>query len=223
MSILFDKPILCPILVGREPYLDSLKKHLDEARNGHGQTFLLAGEAGIGKSRLVTEAKAWAQQNSFAILQGNCFEPDSSLPYAPMLDLIRGFIAVLSAEKLKPFAPELIKLIPELDALILDITVSPALEPMQEKKRYFQTLDRFITGNTSGSLVIIEDIHWGDDTSLEFLLHFARRISNIPIFLLLTYRNDELNPSLSHFLADLDHARVASINQPRSMCRNPEK
>ena len=210
MSILFDKPVLCPILVGRAAYIDLLKQRLDEAHNGQGQTLLLAGEAGIGKSRLVTEVKTWAHEYGLMILQGNCFEPDRVLPYAPILDLLKGFISVYSAEKLKYFAPELVNLMPELSVLLPDVTPSTALEPTREKKRYFQTLDKFITEQTVGSLVIIEDLHWCDDTSLEFLLQFARRISNTPILLLLTYRNDELNPSLRHFLADLDHTRLAS-------------
>ena len=199
-------------MVGRTSYLDLLKQRLDEARGGHGQTLLLAGEAGIGKSRLVAEAKAWAHQNGLAIFQGNCFEPDRVLPYAPILDLLRDFIASHSAEALKPYTPELVKLIPELGVILPNITPSPSLEPAQEKQRYFQTLNEWISfaGGPTGSLVIVEDIHWCDDTSLEFLLYFAHRISSSPILLLLTYRNDELNPSLRHFLADLDHARLAS-------------
>jgi len=197
-------------MVGRASYLDLLEQRLNEACKGHGQTLLLAGEAGIGKSRLVTEAKAWADQNSMAILQGNCFEPDRMLPYAPILDLLRAFIASHSAEPLQPFASELVKLLPELGMLLLDIAPSPPLEPAQEKQRLFQTLDQVIMGKAGGSLVIIEDIHWCDDASLEFLLHLARSISKTPILLLLTYRNDELNSALRHFLADLDHARLAS-------------
>ena len=195
MSVSFDKPILCPIMVGRGSYLDVLKHHLDETQSGHGQIVLLAGEAGIGKSRLVAEAKAWGQQKGLLILQGNCFEPDHLLPYAPILDLIRGFIPSHPIERLKPFASEFAKLIPELNWLLPDIKPSPSLDPVQEKKRYFQTLDEFITKQAAGSLIIIEDIHWCDDISLEFFLHFARQISNIPILLLLTYRNDEINSS----------------------------
>jgi DNA-binding CsgD family transcriptional regulator len=210
MSLIVDKPLLCPILVGRQSYLDLLKQHLDEARKGQGRAFLLAGEAGIGKSRLVTEAKAWASENDVLILQGNCFEPDRTLPYAPILDLLRGFIEAHSAKTLRSFAPELVKLLPELGMLIPDVIPSPGLEPAQEKRRYFQTLDDFIKGRNIASLLIVEDIHWCDDTSLEYLLYLAHRISNTPLLLLLTYRNDEFNPSLRHFLADLDHARLAN-------------
>jgi len=62
--------------------------------------------------------------------------------------------------------------------------------------------------------IVIEDIHWCDDTSLEFLLHFARRIASRnapqPVLLLLTYRSDEVHPALQHFLAELDRARLAT-------------
>ncbi|MCI0608000.1 MAG: hypothetical protein L0Z71_02925 [Anaerolineae bacterium] len=111
---------------------------------------------------------------------------------------------------LEPFASDLAKLVPELGISLPNVAPSSPLEPAQEKLRYFQTLNNFIEEGSLGSLVIIEDIHWCDDTSLEYLLHFAPRIPKISSLLLLTYRNDELNPSLRHFLADLDHARLAS-------------
>lgn len=210
MHLSLNNPVLCPILVGRAPYLDVLHQRLNEAQRGHGQTLLLAGESGIGKSRLVAEAKKWANQNGLMIFQGNCFESDQVLPYAPILDLLRTYMRSHSLGPLEPFASDLAKLVPELSTSLPNIVPSSPLEPAQEKLRYFQTLNNFIEEEPLGSLVIIEDIHWCDDTSLEYLLHFAHRISNLSSLLLLTYRNDELNPSLHHFLADLDHARLAS-------------
>jgi DNA-binding CsgD family transcriptional regulator len=216
MAALFDKPILCPILVGRAPYLDSLEQRLQRVRDGQGQTLLLAGEAGIGKSRLVAEAKSVATQQSFTLLQGNCFEPDRGLPYAPVLDLLRTFIARHSLEPLRPFTSELVKLLPELGPLLPDTVPTPPLAPEQEKRRHFQTLTRFLLqgGDRPGTtlLVIVEDLHWCDDTSLEFLLYFARQIAAQPVWLLLTYRHDEAqtHPALRHFLADLDRERLAS-------------
>jgi len=210
MSTLLDRPLLCPILVGREKYLDVLEQHLGEARNGHGHTLLMAGEAGVGKSRLVTEAKVWGHQNGIEILRGNCFELDRMLPFGPILDLLRGYTKVHSAEKLKSAATELVKRLLDVRLPTPEIHPMPSLDPSQEKQRYFQALDELFIENTSGLLLIVEDIHWCDDTSLEFLLHFARQISTTPILLLLTYRNDELHASLVHFLAVLDQARLAS-------------
>ncbi|MCI0550824.1 MAG: AAA family ATPase, partial [Anaerolineae bacterium] len=221
----FDKPVLCPVMVGRASNLDLLKQRIDEARGGHGQAFLLAGEAGIGKSRLVAEAKAWGQQNGFVILQGNCFEPDLISPYAPILDLLRTFIASGSAKTLKPFSSELVKLLPELATLFPKIKATSSLEPEQEKRQYFQVLNQLLSG-TDGSprLIVLEDLQWCDDTSLEFLLSFARRLSSQSILLLLTYRSDEVHPALHHFLAELDRGRLAvEINLNRLQTTDVEE
>ncbi|MBI3241906.1 MAG: AAA family ATPase [Chloroflexi bacterium] len=230
MAALLEKTILCPVLIGRTPYLNSLSQRLEQIREGQGQVILLAGEAGIGKSRLAAETKALARQGGFTVLQGNCFEPDRVLPYAPWLDLLRGFVASHDETALHPFAPELIKLLPELGGVLPEMRPTPVLEPEQEKRRHFQTLTQFLIGLVGADLrvgppmdkrmgkhaglplqmIVIEDLHWCDDTSLEFLLYFARHLVNSPILLLLTYRSDEPTPGLTHFLAELDRARLAA-------------
>ena len=83
-------------------------------------------------------------------------------------------------------------------------------DPEQEKHRLFAALTQFFTGQAMKQpvLLIIEDIHWSDDTSLEFLYYLARRCSAHPLLLLLTYRSDEVRPNLRHFLAQLDRERL---------------
>ena len=93
MAVAFTKPIICPILIGRTPVLTNLQSLMDQVRGGQGQVVLLSGEAGIGKSRLVTEAKIYASAQGFLLLQGNCFPTDLSYPYAPLLDLLRSVAA----------------------------------------------------------------------------------------------------------------------------------
>ena len=90
MATLFETPIVCPALFGRERQLDLLSRLLEQARAGRGHTGLIVGEAGIGKSRLLAELKATAIEQGLVILQGRCFEPDRVLPYTPLLDLLRG-------------------------------------------------------------------------------------------------------------------------------------
>jgi len=84
------------------------------------------------------------------------------------------------------------------------------LDPEQEKRRRFETLARFFTAQAVKQPVflIVEDLHWSDDTSLEFLHYLARRCSAHPLLLLLTYRSDEVHSSLRHFLAQLDRERL---------------
>ncbi len=127
------------------------------------------------------------------ILQGNCFEPDRTLPYAPLLDLLDTFIGSLPPTDipaaLGTAATDLAKLIPALAPLIPDLAPAPALDTEQEKRHLFQALAQFFLrlAEASPLLVIIEDIHWCDDTSLDFFLFLARRIVHAPIVVVFTY------------------------------------
>src|SRR6185437_11650468 len=87
MASSIDTPIVCPVIVGRAPLLVALDAHLAAARDGRGGTVVIAGEAGIGKSRLVTEVRTREAARDMLVLVGRCFEPDRVLPYAPLLDM----------------------------------------------------------------------------------------------------------------------------------------
>jgi predicted ATPase len=210
--------ILCPVLIGRVSQLETLYRLIEQVIRSAGNIALVAGEAGIGKSRLVNEARNQAAQYGFRLLQGSCFEPDRALPYAPVLDLLHTFSASHSDHEIAgafgTAASELIKLVPELATLLGGATPSPTLEPEAEKRRLFNALAQFFTERESSErsplMIIIEDLHWSDDTSLEFLLYLARRIAPKPILLLLTYRTEETNPALDHFLVDLNRERLAT-------------
>jgi DNA-binding CsgD family transcriptional regulator/tetratricopeptide (TPR) repeat protein len=214
--------VLCPLLIGRAVDLESLDRALQTVGPGKGQTVLIAGEAGVGKTRLVAETKARASQLRFSILQGNCFEHDPALPYAPLLDLLRAFPAATLPEEMARTVDEdgeIARLILELSPSFPNHAPLTALEPEQEKRRLFQALAQWFIRHVgraqadrlqSPLLVIVEDLHWSDDTSLEFLLFLARRVTTQPILLLLTFRSDQLNPELEHFLGSLDRERLAS-------------
>jgi DNA-binding CsgD family transcriptional regulator len=220
MAAPFTRSIICPVFIGRGLYIDALVQLIEQACSGHGQTVLIAGEAGIGKTRLVAEALATlrssrSQDRTPMVLQGRCFELDRSLPYAPLLDLLRSFLASHSpndlAAALDPTASALVKLLPELADLLPGPAPGSMLEPEQEKLQLFQALTRFFTRLSVGQplLVVVEDVHWSDDTSLEFLLYLARRVASQRVLLLLTYRSEEEHPVLTPFLAALDHERLA--------------
>lgn len=213
--MLLDKPVVSPILVGRAPYVESLRRLLSQARSGHGRVALISGEAGIGKTRLVAEAKTEGRREGFLFLQGQCFEQDRAVPYAPLLDLLRTFIATRSADQVAhlfaPAAVEVVKLLPELASLLHDAPSPPQLEPEEEKRRLFRGLIQLFPSlaTVQPLLLVFEDLHWSDDTSLEFLLRLARRIDSQQTLLLLTYRSEELRPVLNHFLAELDREHLA--------------
>src|SRR6266508_2471670 len=176
MAAPFETSVVCPILIGREMQLDALDRLIAQASGGQGQAALIAGEAGTGKSRLAAETKARASRQGFAVLQGRCFEPDRVLPYAPLIDLLRAFLASGSSEEiagaLGPTAPELVKPLPELANILPGLAPSPAMEPEQNRRRIAQAFVQFFAqlAGRGPLLVIVEDLHWSDETSLDVLL-----------------------------------------------------
>lgn len=216
MAQAFERPIVCPTVVGRERQLDTLFGLLERLTVGSGATLLLSGEAGIGKTRLAAETKAHALAKGVQVFQGNCFEPDRALPYAPMVDLLRRtFAACLPEEvvaKVGPAAPEVVKLLPELATILPNATPNPRLPPEQEKRWLFEALTATLLRcvEDGPAMIIIEDLHWCDDVGLEFLLHLARRGAAVPLVLLVTYRSDEVHAGLRHLLAELDRERLAT-------------
>jgi tetratricopeptide (TPR) repeat protein len=213
MVVPLNKSVVCPVVIGRTIELTTIHELIESTKSGQGQIALLSGEAGIGKSRLVMEAKTYAT-HSMCILQGNCFESDQSYPYAPVLDILRTFF---DTHALKDFlqssgsvATEFIKLFPELDNGLFDISVLSEGDPQQEKRRLFATLAQFFMYQASKQpvLLIVEDLHWADDSSLEFLLYLSRRCTNQPILMIFTFRNDEVHANLRHWLAQIARERL---------------
>ncbi len=86
---MLNQPMLCQSLVGRSAYFADIDRLLDAASQGQRQLVLLSGEAGIGKSRLTAEIRTRAAACTFVTLVGQCFPSDRTVPYAPILDLLR--------------------------------------------------------------------------------------------------------------------------------------
>ncbi|HEX6547496.1 MAG TPA: AAA family ATPase [Candidatus Dormibacteraeota bacterium] len=216
MSWTVGQSVVSPIVVGRAPLLAALDELLGQAIGGAGRIGVLAGEAGVGKSRLVDEVKRRAQVRGVALLEGHCFEPDRTLPYGPLLDLLRAHLRGRAGDEVAGAlglgAPHLAQLLPELANLVPRPTSTPALDPELEKRRVFEALCGFVIdlAATRPLLVVVEDLHWSDATSLEFLPHLARRVDGVPVLLLLTYRDDEVDANLARFLASLDRQRLAT-------------
>jgi len=218
MTAPFHQSFVCPVLIDRVSELATLQTLIDQANSRQGQVALLSGEAGIGKSRLVTELKTYAASLDFFLVQGNCFPTDHAIPYAPLLDLLRSSLAGHSlatpAAEMMQVAQAFLPLLPDVGHLLPDVPPVPpltSLDPEQEKRRRFEILADFLTAQAVERPVflIVEDLHWSDDISLEFLHYLARRCSVYPLLLLLTYRSEEVLPGLRHFLAQLDRERLA--------------
>lgn len=209
------KTLLTSVFVGRRDELNQLGVVLNAVQGGGGQCVLVSGEAGIGKSRLLAEIKGQAKQLGFKLLNGRCFEQDRSFPYAPLVDMLRPFFAQSVAsdylDALGPLAPEIIKLLPELEPHLSVPISGSSLDSEIEKRQLFEGLTSFFwhQAEVGPLLIVVEDLHWSDLASLEFLLHLVRRIAGKPISLLLTSRIAGAQTGLSELLAGLDREPIA--------------
>ncbi len=218
MPATFDQPLICPKLIGRDDDLDALRRVAAGVPTGAGQTVLVVGEAGIGKSRLVREFARGLEHDGWVVQQGHCFERDRLLPYAPFLDLLRTLLTTQTPPEIErslgPALPDLARLLPELTLQ----PPEPSGDPEQDKHRTFHALLGVLSRLAARQplLLVVEDLHWADETSLELLAMLARRVSREPILLLGTRRDDEAGGDLGSLLNELDRGRLAvNLRLPR--------
>lgn len=196
--------------IGRSEELEQLNDLLAAVQAGAGRCVLVSGDAGIGKSRLIAEVEARARKRAFTTLAGRCFEQDRSFPYAPLIDMLRPFFAEEARadllDALGPSAAELVKLLPELASRLPPPRAAPPIAAEAEKRRLFDALTwLFLRQSKTGQLLlVVEDLHWSDEASLEFLLHLVRRAADHPLLLLLSYRTAEVQAGMVELLAGLD-------------------
>ena len=83
MTGMLVRPVVCPIAIGREAEIAALREQLQRSRRGGGQAVLVSGDAGVGKSRLLDEAAAFAAELGYQVVRAACFETGTTAPYAP--------------------------------------------------------------------------------------------------------------------------------------------
>ena len=212
--------LTCPILIGRDSFLQTLRQRFATAQAGQGQIIQISGEAGIGKTRLLREFYAQIESAAPRILQGTCFETDQNLPYAPIAELLQTYVGSLSPEQqqaaIEQAGLDLIRLLPEFAARFSELPNADDAD--QAKRRLHQAITKLLGQlcQPQPLIISIEDLHWCDDTSLEFLLFLARQLKEQPILLVLTYRDDEISAKFARWLAQLVRERLdVELHLPR--------
>jgi DNA-binding CsgD family transcriptional regulator len=180
-------------LVGRDADLGRLVNILMQAEEGAGSIVLISGEAGIGKTRLCTELRRLHQQRGGRALLGRAAPEEASLPYAALADTLRAARraepAVWAAAQAR--AGILWAVAPEL--------ASEASGPERSADRpvLFEALldavDEAASDRTA--LWVLDDIHWADDSTWEFIRYAARRVADLALVLAVTYREEEIGPA----------------------------
>jgi predicted ATPase/class 3 adenylate cyclase len=187
---------LCPVLVGRERELGLLEDALLATLRGEGRVVVLAGDAGMGKTRLATEVSRRAARIGCAALAGSCSEAELALPYLPFAEALGNYLATTDLDQLRvqlgPAARELAQLFPQLGRVR---AAADGGDPAQGKLRLFEAILGLlrIAAAERGLLLVIEDVHWIDASARELLDYLSRRLEQSRIVVLVTYRRGELD------------------------------
>lgn len=180
----FHPPVHLPAddaipFAGRESEVETLRNWLEVARKGQGQTVLLAGDSGVGKTRLALECLQAATSAGMTTLIGAAYEQEGQLPYQPFVE---AFDRYLSEHLDTPITNP-----------ITHFKRQGSDDVQQEHRALFNATAAFLTGLAAHRpvLLILDDLHAADETSLRLFHFLARQTQAAPVILLATYRSDE--------------------------------
>ncbi|GAC1698735.1 MAG: hypothetical protein NVS9B6_09310 [Candidatus Limnocylindrales bacterium] len=189
-----SQQVLCPVVIGRDREAAALDTSLAAAMEGHGRMVLVSGEAGLGKSALMRRFQERVRAQGARLLIGECTEIEARRPFGPFIDALSGADVGLP---------------PELEQ------GGPGALPVAEVERYrvhVAFAERLAEAARERPLVVvIEDLHWGDEATFELVPYLARKLKDDRVLLIATYRSDELHRlhPLNHVLAELSRGRLA--------------
>ncbi|HEX2623555.1 MAG TPA: AAA family ATPase, partial [Phototrophicaceae bacterium] len=175
--------------VGRASEIQHLRNLLKETEAGSGSAWLIGGESGVGKSRLVEEIQIMARVRGIFVLNGHTTQ-EGNAPYnlwRPILKLL------LLSTTLEPEAAAILKsVIPDITGLVgYEVAEAPVLtDASQTRDRLFNTIASLFQKQTQPMLVVLEDLHWASE-SLDLLAHLTPLVRQFPLLIIATYRDDE--------------------------------
>ena len=176
---------------------------------------LLAGEPGIGKTRLLDEIAVRTANQGAVVLRGGASEAEGMPPYLPFLEALGCYIQEAPVDQLRPqvtASPLLASILPELITRLGDLTIPHPLPTEQARFRLYEAIGTFLQaiGLSSVLVLLFDDLHWADTASLDLLYHVARRQSQAHVLIVGAYRDSELEPNaaLRRTIADLSRRRL---------------
>ena len=197
--------------VGRSKEVNKLQVQLESAAKGRGAVVTLAGEAGIGKTRIIEEFAEVARDRGAQVLRGACYGDEWHAPYGPFAEILVSYARKDSGHRLKAIAgtlaASLVRIAPGLRAYI-EIAEEPlAADKDEERHRMVDAMLQFLIGVSRDAplAVVLDDLHWADRGTVAMLQQVARMVDRNPILLVAAYRESEIDPKhpLATVLASL--------------------
>ncbi|HUG13775.1 MAG TPA: AAA family ATPase [Thermomicrobiales bacterium] len=173
----FEPP--SPPIVGRAHEQDILREGLAATLAGRGGLVLIGGEAGIGKTTLVSLLTSEAAQHDALVLVGGCYDLMTTPPYGPWIDLT-------AQHPMGPTDPDLPTVLRRDDTAGAVASMGALFE---EARAAIATLSE-----TRPLVIVLEDLHWADAASIDLLRFVGRHARRLPLLLVATYRSEEVLP-----------------------------
>jgi tetratricopeptide (TPR) repeat protein len=198
--------------VGRESEGSAIRAVIDRALTGNGSIVMLWDGPGVGKSRLAMEMAEYASRNGYLCSVGRCYERDEPFPYLPFVEIIENNLARAASlddyrRRMGDTLAELAQIAPSLRRIFADIPKPIELPPAQQRRYLFQSFSEALArvARTHPQLLVLEDLHWADESTLALLIYVADRIAQLPVVIVGTYRSGyfEENPALVRTLEEL--------------------
>ncbi len=179
-----------PTLVGRTRELAELEGVVERSRRGERAVAFLGGDAGIGKTRLVTALAERARTADVEVLLGGCLDLDvGGVPYAPVVEALADLVDRLGPEQAKD------ALGPEAEHLGPALAVGGRADELTGQTATLQAVRRVLAhlARRRPVLLIVEDAHWADRSTRDLIAFLAGAPSPTPVALIVTYRRDDLH------------------------------
>ena len=191
------KPDMELPIAGREQELDALRQAFKAAENGERRITLLAGEPGIGKTRLSSELAVHAHGNGATALYGRCDE-ELTVPYQPWVEAVTTLLDTgpdeLVDEIIRLHGPELALLVPNLRRTHPDLPAAQSTDPETERYLLLQavTATLALAAAEAPVLLVLDDLHWAGTTDLTLLRHVVTNMTAASLMIVGTYRDSDL-------------------------------
>ncbi|HET9292283.1 MAG TPA: AAA family ATPase, partial [Actinomycetes bacterium] len=164
---------------------------------GDGRLVVIEGEAGIGKTRLAAELAGHARSLGASVLSGRCYEEETAVAYGPFIEALRGALARSGSFDRVPrhWLAEARRLLPELVEAHPDLPEPGPLDGPAAGRQFLEGVSQLLLAACAGpvpGLLVLDDLHWADEASLEVLAYLIHRLEGRPLLVVACWRSEQV-------------------------------